>query len=603
VTGGFLGGVDVNFARGLNVVIGGRGAGKTTLLEFIRHALGLQHADESRTRANQAFIRTLLGSGEIVLDLESDEGAARLVVDGDGGGRRADLASVALMLGQNELESIASSPDSRLNLIDLRARVQRQTALPAAIGDATQEMAKIRQRLQELGEQTRQRASLQVDFDLLSRQESELLAAGSEQLATQRESLRVLENHLLQTIREGQQARAFDERVRVSLSSYQLFESSIENLGHSDLPEAIAQSVRTRVAEVQGFLQGVDEQLLAMTREVETGLSDLGNRELDLRARAEPIRAALDEAERGLGEITARLRNYQAQLERLDQLDAEILALETRYQSLKADRDELLDAIEGEQESIFAARQAVASTVSNELGGRVTVVVEHLADSRGYRDLLDSLLQGSGLQYHALSEVLSRTLLPRQLLVFVESRDEEGLASVTGISEQRAARVIENLETPDSLIAIAEFALDDRVDFRLLDGATTKSVERLSTGQKCAVTLPILLTEHTRTLILDQPEDHLDNAYLVSNIVMGLNGRSDDGVKTIIATHNANIPVLGSAQQVIALQSDGSQAFVTTEGEFDVPEVVEAITTLMEGGKEAFQRRATFYRTHGIDID
>jgi recombinational DNA repair ATPase RecF len=121
VTGGFLGGVDIEFARGLNVVIGGRGAGKTTLLELIRHALGVQHADENRTRSHDAFIRTLLGNGEIVLDLESEQGASRIVVDANGGGRRAEFASVALMLGQNELEAIASSPDSRLNLIDLRS--------------------------------------------------------------------------------------------------------------------------------------------------------------------------------------------------------------------------------------------------------------------------------------------------------------------------------------------------------------------------------------------------------------------------------------------------------------------------------------------------
>jgi len=35
VTGGFLDGIDLNFAPGLNCVIGERGTGKTTLLEFI----------------------------------------------------------------------------------------------------------------------------------------------------------------------------------------------------------------------------------------------------------------------------------------------------------------------------------------------------------------------------------------------------------------------------------------------------------------------------------------------------------------------------------------------------------------------------------------
>jgi hypothetical protein len=64
----------------------------------------------------------------------------------------------------------------------------------------------------------------------------------------------------------------------------------------------------------------------------------------------------------------------------------------------------------------------------------------------------------------------------------------------------------------------------------------------------------------------------------------------------ILTTHNANIPVLGEADLVVLLGSDGQRGFVRHSGPLADSEVVRAITTVMEGGYDAFERRAAFYR-------
>ena len=181
----------------------------------------------------------------------------------------------------------------------------------------------------------------------------------------------------------------------------------------------------------------------------------------------------------------------------------------------------------------------------------------------------------------------------------VESGDAIGLAAVADIAEDRSHRLLENLNERELLQGLSTIRLADSVDFRLRDGSIDKSVDALSTGQKCAVTLPIVLSEQERTLILDQPEDHLDNAFLVANVVSGLNARREGGAQTIVATHNANIPVLGSADNVVVLGSDGKVGRVDVKGAFDSDVVVDKITRLMEGGREAFVRRSTFYTEHG----
>ena len=97
---------------------------------------------------------------------------------------------------------------------------------------------------------------------------------------------------------------------------------------------------------------------------------------------------------------------------------------------------------------------------------------------------------------------------------------------------------------------------------------------------------------------MDQPEDHLDNAFIVDTIVSRICARAPEQ-QLLLSTHNANIPVLGDADQVILLRSDGRRGFVAHQGPLDDPVTVEAITSVMEGGIEAFRKRAAFYGVQG----
>jgi hypothetical protein len=98
--------------------------------------------------------------------------------------------------------------------------------------------------------------------------------------------------------------------------------------------------------------------------------------------------------------------------------------------------------------------------------------------------------------------------------------------------------------------------------------------------------------------VIDQPEDHLDNAFVVDVAVSALRRRSE-AAQYIFSTHNPNIPVLGGADRVVLLGSDGRRGFVKSSGDLNQQESVQAITSVMEGGFEAFQRRSEFYASSG----
>ncbi len=114
----------------------------------------------------------------------------------------------------------------------------------------------------------------------------------------------------------------------------------------------------------------------------------------------------------------------------------------------------------------------------------------------------------------------------------------------------------------------------------------------LSTGQKCTTILPILLLDSDNPLLVDQPEDNLDNRYIYDTIVNAIH-RVKKRRQIILITHNPNIPVLGEASAVYVLTSNGERSRLSNHGSVD--DCKTEIINLLEGGKEAFVRRKERY--------
>jgi len=238
-------------------------------------------------------------------------------------------------------------------------------------------------------------------------------------------------------------------------------------------------------------------------------------------------------------------------------------------------------------------REQVASRLNKGLGPAVRIGVTPYSQQREYVSTLTAALRGSGLRYKELSERIAETYSPQEIASLAEARDIGAISSALEITEERALRLCDALREQAGA-ALFTTSVEDDVQIELMDGPDYKGIDFLSMGQRCTVVLPIILHHTERMIILDQPEDHLDNAFVVGTLVKAIVARSR-GAQTIVATHNPNIPVLGDAAQVIHLDSDGSRCFVRTAGIINAPRIVDAITTIMEGGREAFAKRAEFY--------
>jgi len=132
------------------------------------------------------------------------------------------------------------------------------------------------------------------------------------------------------------------------------------------------------------------------------------------------------------------------------------------------------------------------------------------------------------------------------------------------------------------------------------DPPTWQTLEALSTGQKATAVLLLLLLESEAPLIVDQPEDDLDNRFITDGVVPTMKNEKRKR-QFIFSTHNANIPVLGDAELIIGLstgvQNDTVQGRVSDRhmGSIDIEPVREMVEEILEGGKAAFEMRRQKY--------
>jgi hypothetical protein len=102
--------------------------------------------------------------------------------------------------------------------------------------------------------------------------------------------------------------------------------------------------------------------------------------------------------------------------------------------------------------------------------------------------------------------------------------------------------------------------------------------------------------ESSATLLIDQPEDDLDNQFIFDQIVDTLR-REKERRQFIIATHNANIPVSGDAELIVVVQADEGHGWIRAGcvGSIDAKSIKEAVGQILEGGAHAFQIRREKY--------
>jgi ATPase subunit of ABC transporter with duplicated ATPase domains len=302
---------------------------------------------------------------------------------------------------------------------------------------------------------------------------------------------------------------------------------------------------------------------------------------------------ALNQAASEQARVRSSLEQQVAKLEALEQqrveLHAELETLFERRKSLKTDHILMRD-------QVSTIRDEVASALQHEAGERVRIRVMRNADHMSYQEMLVDGLKGARVRNQ--NEILATLmqLRPEQLAQLIQANDLDSFDELTHFGAERSRKILDAFRESVDPLALEITAIEDRIGIEL-NVATAgrphfKDASDLSRGQKCTALLPILLARRDNPLIIDQPEDNLDNHFIFETVVNAVQ-RMKKRRQMIFITHNANIPVLAEAELVLVMTSDGRVGAVEKHGSVD--ECREQIIDLLEGGREAFALRSKRY--------
>ncbi|MGA9869190.1 MAG: hypothetical protein WBQ75_22380 [Acetobacteraceae bacterium] len=611
--GGLLDGQSVRLSENLNVLIGGRGAGKSTLIESVRYAFDLPPKADDARRTHDSMMKSQLGSGASVSVLvrsphpspqyyliERIYGAKPRVRDNDGNlldgvAPRAVLGNIEVY-GQHEISELTRQPTKLAELL------RRFTE--AATGIATD-----RDELQRALDKSR--TEMLAEMTEIERIEETLAA-----LPTLRERLKRfaavgLDARLQEKTLIDAEARVFDTGMALTATAADTAETVRATPIEGTPLVGDEEKVKLPNAALLEELNAIQVTLGGRLRRAADYIGFAGNAAAahieSVRERWSPVQTEAEQNyERILRELKAEghdgseFVSIQSQVERLRPRESERGTRMQRLAEFGTERRDLLARWESARAADFRSLQQAARRVSRRLEGRVRVNIRR---SRTLGQLEATLRRHvSGNINQALERL--RTFEELSLLDFASAIRDGAFRLITeyGFSQAAAEKIAQGGPALELEVEACDLPTEAVLELNVgpPQMQVWKELDDLSAGQKATAVLLLLLLESTEPLIIDQPEDDLDNRFIAEAIVPAMRNEKRKR-QFVFSSHNANIPVLGDAEQIVGLTpvADGGSTSVRISpelcGSIDVPAVKEQVKELLEGGQAAFEFRRRKY--------
>lgn len=590
--GGVLDGKTVHFSPHLNTVIGVRGSGKSSVLECTRYALDVPLGSTAYDQGYKSeLVGHVLGSGgTVTLQIVDASGRKfevrriyneepRVFADG------VELPNVSapetvvynpLYFGQKDLAANGFEQDLVEKFIwkdlkDVRARIRSQVDAVRETVTGLNEFVDTDERKREL-DFKKGNAKAKIKF---------YERYGIEEKLKKRWTF------------DDDEARC--ERLERVTSRYlEGIEALIDEFDGKFEPEMSHESEEN--AEIFGRIFEVfqeNSRSLDNLKRLRLGVRDtlkrLKENTRQLRIKKDSLREEFAEIERKMAEQFAesagtrvsteeyrRLRRTVAETtDELEELGHEV----SRRASLEEDLRRELTSLHGVwQEEYEAIRLRV-----EEINGKhpaLRIRVRHKADKAAYLERLKVACKGSNIRETTLA-------------LLVEQFEDFGHMYL-GFQEARVAVGRSASKFEDYFMRHRAELLTWQVPHAFAVEYHGKDLRHHSLGQRASALIIFILSQQDNDIILiDQPEDDLDSRTIYEDVVK-LVRELKPGVQFIFATHNANFPVLGDAEQVLSCFYSDDEITVGS-GSINSHEIQTAVVDIMEGGAEAFSQRRKIY--------
>lgn len=640
----------IGFSDNLTCLIGGRGTGKSTTIEALRRTfdIDLSYLEPEKRKDIDGRKKHALTDTKITVLFENEHGERVILVDENGAESKCFDSQGVLqsdvkvsqndelkvkIYGWGEIEELARNKREQLKLIDgfipesreinqiisdLLSKLEKNTT---QIFGLAKDVEDLLPKIAELKAKQTQLTSLSTpDLDLLFSEFDQNESALSAITSLDREVL-----DLSDKIKEnGRDKHVFGTKLEQFI---QLTQTKIQKMIWS---EAFTSGIKKQADAIQPAY----EHLLNLFEELSAAINSQSK---VLESNRQSLEANLVNKAKDLigGEYEG---NSARIIERRSNLTKEVAELTVYKNDIDAKHDEILNLLKIRFNEVIPnlielrarlteVRKSKIQEINQRLSAlsnvaKVTIDVLYQSEKSEFVDALgspepkkpDGILKGvsrwykkynyAGLYAQKFSphEFVQAILYPKDDFLnlvatgqyqdnAVEINAEMAKSIATYLSPYSQDKPYFDPEKLNNLLYLEHLDIQD-LPVISLDG---QRIEELSPGQRCSTLIPIILLESTCPLIIDQPEDNLDNK-LVFDLVVDILRSLKEQRQIIVATHNPNIPVSGDAEQIIVFDAPSrEECTIIGQGSIDDPEIVHQIKAIMEGSDEAFRIRAEKY--------
>jgi len=592
--GGTLDGRKLDFSPELNALIGVRGSGKSSIVESIRFALDVPAGENpADAEYKKKLLKHTLGSGGkvtvIAVDRFGQEYEIRRIWDHrpevlinselqPGVSIRETIIYKPLYFGQKDLSNSGEGFEKKLveKLIgektrELRLKIEEQQQKVQGSVRRYMKLSNIAVRKEEHTAKKQnaefqlerykkygieEKLQKQVDFDADSRKLKEI----AESVTAFHDAISDLLMQHEDTIRNHTRYKT-KQNEPFFADYFAVFGSIVKQVDSiKQMRDSLATSRATlggKQTEFERIFQGLKEEFAAIERSI-----------------SDELRVA--------GVPTIRPDEFRQQNKVLEQSKAILAELEKEQAKSDEIRQELskeLSILNDLWHQEFQVIQAEMNKI-NANHSSLAIVTEFKADKGAFKVFLRETLKGSALRDTTIQKLIDE--FPDMGAIFEQ--------------KERADQIL-----GDSSSKFWEFflrQLETLMIWRVPDKFTInyggKELKDHSLGQRASALMLFVLSQRENDLILiDQPEDDLDNQTIYQDVIKLIHELKRE-TQFVFATHNPNFPVLGDAEMVIACEYSDNRVSAFP-GSIDDPYMQAKIVNIMEGGEEAFERRKEIY--------
>jgi len=610
--GELLDGVDVELSPNLTCIIGSRGAGKSTLLESIRESTG----NESRSKLRDSEV----WPQSITLDYIDETGQ-----------------HIQLQRDKNSMVVNRTDPAQGITVIPIESYGQGDTANtiqhsdenPQVIIDFLDSFLNLSALKLQDDQYVEQLRSNQSEMNKL-RINLIALPAAQKNLENEKAKLKKLEQTKAADIVKYHNALIQERELRTSLIGdlKQLVKTYSDILTNRDVFDKVAAisednivvgkdffaNVKAIVDSFAGIVatksQELKDALKQKVDELNVQLKAWNNKEKEIQDKIDAKKEEL--TKQGIPFDLGQINQISKDIVDYEKTVKKLLEDQKKLKELQAARRGLITARLDNKKEITRKHLIFANKINKDLRNSVDDFFITVKYQEGFYspEFADSLKQMMGWRTSQVpkASIIAQSITITDFVNAVVKNDFSPLQAIQYdgsrlLNDSEIAIIFQTLRQDNQYESLECLRFDDFpqiVVTKYMDNggtrvSVTKRISQLSLGQQQSVLLGILLlSDSSRPLLIDQPEDNLDSEFIYKTIVSTLR-KIKEHRQVIVVTHNPNIAVLGDAELIIPLKSTNSKAMIMSPGSIDDANTVKLCCQILEGGESAFKQRQKIY--------